>query len=176
MTVFLSYSSSQSLSMLSEWVQALRQQLPRRAQLYHTTARRCVRTGASALQPLPKPADGDGSTSACGNVPGLVSALHPSPSPSRSFLHGGRFVFTSIYSQSLAQASRRVLAKKFPEVHLCEVKHKCEHTYTVITTSPQGPYKATACTEKLLADFTCPCLKKPQQPMNSVQGTNPSPP
>lgn len=55
----------------------------------------------------------------------------------------------------------RRLSKELSRTHICEVKHKCEYTYTVIITSPQRPQNTAACMEKLLADLTHAFFKNP---------------
>lgn len=55
----------------------------------------------------------------------------------------------------------RYLSIEFSRMHICEVKHKCEHTYTVIITSPQRPQNTAAYMEKLLADLTHAFFKNP---------------
>lgn len=107
---------------------------------------------------------GHGHISAPRSVPSSPPAPHPSqPShrraaclPARGMLCLHMYLHTKPISIYL-----RRLSKEFSRIHICEVEHKCEYTYTVIITSPHRPQNTAACMEKLLADLTHAFFKNP---------------
>lgn len=110
--------------------------------------------------------DGLGNTGVRRNVPSSGTAPHPSHSPPQhlaALLSAPRTVHFHTYLHTEPFSSQpRCLSKEVSRIHLCKVKHKCEYTYTVITTSPLGPHNAAACTGQLLTDLTRAFLKKPK--------------
>lgn len=111
-TIFISYGSFQSLSILCLF---RRPSSGCPGELGSTSSRRKAgqlqTSSPSAGQP-----DGLGNTGVHRNVPSTSSITQPTaPLSLRSFLCQGRFIFTYIYAQSLFRASHSVLAKKFPE-------------------------------------------------------------
>lgn len=97
-------------------------------------------------------------------VPSSHTAPHPSQptTPPRRTLPARGLVCFHIYLRTKPISSYlRHLSKEFSRMHICEVKHKCEYTYTVIITSPQRPQNTAAYMEKLLADLTHAFFKNP---------------
>lgn len=151
--------------MHSVFVPGLQQQLPRGARQSYRARHAGKAKQLAAPSPFPGQPDGDGNASAHGNVPSSHTAPHPSHSPSHHLtvlLPARGMVCFHIYlhTKPISSYPRR-FSKEFSRIHICEVKHKCEYTYTVIITSPQRPQNTAACMEELLADLTHAFFKNP---------------